>query len=537
MVVVVAAGFVSCSDDIEMTTLLGFNGMEPREIAASSSEVIMDGYDEEAEAVTFTWGGYQLSASNPEYGVPDKAITMFLEMSKTPDFARYDSVQVEGYKKTFKQKELNLILIRLDYEPWVTAPLYVRVRYVLAENIPYQYSNTIQVLAAPYGIHFNRMDLLASDKQRVIGTIYSPTENGIYQGFVAGTSDWMNFYLRSRDNTIYGCVPDNAYNMTSDEDNMWNFWLQNVADCYFVTANVNTMTWGTERINKMQLTSNSGKSYEMKYDRRTNSYTAVVTTTAVETFTARTTSTTRYDIEFKDGTEGNGFTFADIVTISDAGTWLVTLSMDGEQPTATYAESSEQPQETYPNVLLMVNQDNWNVVKCRMFAPKDDGVCMGFYRTVEGWENFLLATEDKAVIWGSMPGSQYVLDSSSDHWNLWGDEKVGLYLYTANLAESTWNQRYINRLVVRGTINGDFVDLVYDMATKTWQADITVTDPNGWGVKILLDDNWDDVLVRQSDGKLGYNNGGDIMLPAPGNYTLKVNLYDFENMTYEFIAK
>ena len=535
---IAAALLTACSSDVERATLLGYDSAEDRGISVSKTDVVMDGNNEEAPCVTFTWQGYDLTVSNPAYKLAADNITTFIEFAKTSDFAPADTaLQVVANEKTFTNGELNLILTKNGYAQKQQAPLYVRVRYVLGENKAPKYSKPIQITVTPYGIMMNRMDLLAGDKQRIVGSLYSPTENGIYQGFVAGTSDWMNFYLRSRDNTIYGCVPDNAYNMTSDEDNMWNFWLQNVADCYYVTANVNTMTWGTERINKMQLTSKNGKSYDMKYDRRTNCYTAVVTTTGVETFSASATNTTRYDIEHKDGAEGDGFNFTDIVTISGAGTWLVTLLMDGEQPTATYAESSEQPQESYPDVLLMVNKDNWDDVKCRMFAPKSDGVCLGFYLTVEGWENFLLATEDKATIWGSMPGSQYVLDSSSDHWNLWGDEKVGLCLYTANLAESTWSQRYIDRLVVRGTIDGDYVDLAYDEATKTWQADITVSQADGWGVQILLDDSWDDVLKKQSDGKLSYKDGGDIKLPAPGSYTLKVNLYDFENMTYEFIAK
>ena len=528
---------VSCSSDIEQATLLGYDSAEERGISVSKTDVVLDGYNEDAPCVTFTWQGYDLSVSNPDYKVAKNNITTFIEFAKNADFAPADTaLQVEVNEKTFTNSELNLILSKNGYAKRVQAPLYLRMRYVVGENKAPKYSKPMQIMVTPYGILMDRMDVLTTDKKKVVATLYSPTENGIYQGFVAATGDWMNFYLRERDNTIYGCVPENAYNMTSDEDNMWNFWLQNVADCYRVTADVNTRTWSSERLNKVQLISAAGKATDMKFNRKENTYTAIVTTTGAETFSAKAT-TTRYDIEHKDGADGEGISLPGIVSIASAGTWLVTLDMSGEQPSAAYVESDEKPQETYPDVLLMINNDDWNDVKCRMFAPKNDGICQGFYRTVKGWENFLLATEDKSTIWGSLPGSQYVLDSSSEHWNLWGDEKVGLCLYTANLAESSWSQRYIDRLVVRGTIDGDFADLAYDEVTKTWQADITVSQADGWGVKILLDDNWDDVLVKKADGKLGYNDGGDIKLPAPGQYRLVVNLFDMQNLTYEFTAK
>lgn len=337
---------VSCSSDIEQPTLLGYDSAEDRGISVSKSDVVMDGNNEEAPCVTFTWQGYDLTVSNSDYKVPANNITTFIEFAKNGDFAPADTaLQVEANEKTFTNGELNLILTKNAYAKRQQAPLYVRMRYVLGENKAPTYSKPMQITVTPYGIMMNRMDVLATDKKRVVGTLYSPTENGIYQGFVAATGDWMNFYLRERDNTIYGCVPDNAYNMTTDEDNMWNFWLQNVADCYRVTADVNTRTWGSERLSKMQLVSASGKARDMKFNRKENTYTAVVTTAGAETFSAQAT-TTRYDIDHKDGADGEAISLPGIVTIASAGTWLVTLDMNGEQPTATYVVSDEEPQET-----------------------------------------------------------------------------------------------------------------------------------------------------------------------------------------------
>ena len=534
-----AAGLTACMNDIEMPFLQGFDGAETRSLTASVNDMVLDGYNEDGTAVTFTWGNYDLSVSTPDYQVPDQSITSYLEFAKTADFAPVDTaMQVKGNTRAFSNSEMNLILSRLGYVRKVQAPLYARVRYVIGENKAPQFSQVLSMTAMPYGILFNQMDVLATDKTRIVGTLYSPMENGIYQGFVAATGDWMNFYLRERDNTIWGCIPDQPYNMGNDEDNMWNFWLQNVADCYRVTANVNTRTWGSERVLTMQIVSASGKARPMQFDRKENAYKTIVTTSGAETFSAEAT-TFKYDINNKDGIDGDGISMPNILTITETGTWLVTLSMNGEQPSATYLESEEEEQETYDPVLLMIDNDDWNNVKCRFFSSKADGNYLGFYRTTKGWENFLLATEGRETIWGSLPGSQFVLDSSSDHWNLWGDEAIGLYLYSASLPESSWSQRFINKLTVAGSFNnGNTEDtpMIYDEQNKVWYADLDIAEV-GWGMQILVDGNWGEPFKTSSEGVLSYLDGDNIMPPGTGKYRLTINLFDMQHLTYEFRAK
>ena len=212
---VMAGSFASCSTDIEMPKLQGFDNLDPRELIASTNEVVMEGVNESNEAVTLTWGDYQLSVDNPSYAVPDGSVKNYLEMSPTSDFSLIEFVSVEGLTKTFTEKELNPILIRLGYQPWQKAPLHIRVRYVVAENVAYQYSMPIEINVSPYGLRMNRMDVLATDKTTVLAALYSLSENGIYTGYVAA-SGWMNFYLQERDNTIWGSQPGSAFTMSKD---------------------------------------------------------------------------------------------------------------------------------------------------------------------------------------------------------------------------------------------------------------------------------------------------------------------------------
>ena len=533
----VVAGLLACTKDIEQPRLEGFDGASQRALSASKTDVVLDGYNEDAGALTLSWENYDLSVSNPEYSVPKENISSYIELSKTALFAPADtSLLVKGFEKTFTNKELNLIVSKLGYAKKVKASIYVRIRYVIGENIDPQYSTPLELMVTPYGIILDRMDVLATDKQKVVGKLYSPTENGIYEGYVAATGDWMNFYLQDKEENIWGCVPDNAYNMTSDQDNMWNFWLQSMAGCWRVTADVNTLTWGSAQITSMKLTGTSGKSREMKFDRKANTWTAVVSTDGAESFKAEAANK-QYSIDNKDGVDASPIVFDNLLTVNGAGNWTITLDMNGQTPSASYAKSEEGEQASYPDALIMINNDDWNVVNCRLYSTSHDGTYLGFYRTVKGWENFWLATEGKETIWGCAPGAQFTLDSSDQHWNLWGDEYVGLKRYWVSLADETWSETNIQKISVAGSIDGGNMEMSYDAASKTWNADIKVSDPDGWGVKILLNDDWGDVFVRKEDGVLGYNDGGDIKLPGTGAYRLSISLFDMEHLTYEFIAK
>lgn len=62
---VMAGGLISCETDIETPKLEGFYGLESKTLTASTNEVVMEGLDEEKEAIMFSWGSYQLTVDNP----------------------------------------------------------------------------------------------------------------------------------------------------------------------------------------------------------------------------------------------------------------------------------------------------------------------------------------------------------------------------------------------------------------------------------------------------------------------------------------
>ena len=554
----------SCSTDIDQLVLQGFDNVEPRELTAQgATTIVLDKNNEEGTALTLQWGEYSLSVSDDSYGVPDESIDCFVELSPTQDFAVVDTALLAKddnvsftQKKSFTNDELNRILSKKGYTRDAAADIYTRIRFDLGANKAPGYSNVLKLNITPYGIIFDRMELYSRDditdagKRKSLGMmLYSPDETGIYQGYISGT-DWMNFFAMERDQTIWGTVPGSAFSIIKLTDDVevgntiYNFWLPSQAGCYRVTVDVNEQTWTSEEISSMKVVSSSGKQKPMTFDKNTNSWSGVIATkTAGETISFKA-SAWKKTADNEEG-ESTEITHDNLLTIGEVGTWLVTIDLNGATPTARY-EATDQGEEADPEPdpepeyasILMVPTSDWNTTLCRLFSPDNNGQYTGYYITTSGWENTLFKSEDGATIYGSKPNEQFTLYTADDRWSLWVDEQVGLYVYTADLNAMTWGYKYISKLTVAGSIAEGEVDMTYDQTTRTYYADVTVNNPAGWGVKIKVNDSWDDVLVKKADGMLGYKDGGDITLPAAGHYRMTIKLFDLARpASYEFIAK
>jgi hypothetical protein len=342
----------------------------------------------------------------------------------------------------------------------------------------------------------------------------------------------MNFYLQERDNTIWGSLPGSAFKLSKDEVTFYNCWFPGDAGSYYVTADTNAEEWSAEYLSILTLTSASGADTEMKFKQSTNSWSANVTTTGAETFSAKAT-TKKYSIESEGGLDGTPIDFGQILSISEAGNWIVTINMSGESPTATY-EVDETPVATYDPYLEMINIDDWSDVKCRLFSSATDGTYMGFYYA-GGWENFKFATVGRETIYGSKANSLYELDTTNEAWNIYMETEAETFnLYSVNLPENSWSYKTISSLTVFGDHNLKSV-LTYDKGTKVWTAELDIQEV-GWGMQILIDEDWDNHFKSKGDGVLGYLEGNNIVPPGPGKYLLTVNLYDMGNLTYTFTA-
>ena len=529
-------GMISCNDDKEMLTVSGFQNGDAATLVASQSAITLSGETPTVSALTLTWGDYDLSLSSDAYQLPDGMIDKYIELATQSSFEGAESSLSTVNTRSYTHVELNNLTKKLGMEAWKDAPLYIRIKYVLGNNIAPQYSNVASVSITPYGIRMNSMDVLSADQERVTANLYSPTENGIYQGFI-GASGWMNAYFRENDGTTWGNdgIVGTPFKLSNDVATHWNIWYPGVAGCYLTTVDTHTQQWSATLLTNLVVTV-EGEQIEMKYSVPRNTWTGSFQTKGAASLTTGKAETKSYSIATDTNDDNAVAGLLDVAfsaSVSKAGSYILTLEMGGEEVVATL-EEGEIEESNYQNYLDMVNPDNWDDVKCRLYSPEENYIYQGFYYAT-GWENFKFATEDRETIYGSIAESLYQLDSTGSAWNIWMDTSDnGFYLYTANLSDGIWSYQEITSRAVSGDFNGWSItsDLMeYDVEQKVWKATLDISYIE-WGMNIVINEDWEMMLTKKNDGVLHYGKGNNIVPTETGLYLLTINMWDMNNITY-----
>lgn len=177
----------------------------------------------------------------------------------------------------------------------------------------------------------------------------------------------------------------------------------------------------------------------------------------------------------------------------------------------------------------------------KLCSRLENGIYDGFVQ-VNINHNFLLtneASEDAGTIYGSYPvdGNQYLLYKGTDRWNCWTSK--GGYLYIkADVNELTWSETAVTSLTVSGDFNGWSVDatpMTYDAENKIWTATVTTTEPEQWGIKILINKSWtwffggSDI---EGECNLYTSDAGGFAYDKVGTYKLILDLSDPKSFKY-----
>lgn len=192
------------------------------------------------------------------------------------------------------------------------------------------------------------------------------------------------------------------------------------------------------------------------------------------------------------------------------------------------------------NYLYMANED-FSAFPWRLASRAEDGVYDGFVQ-VDQWYNFYLASEaseDAATIYGSYPvdGNQYVLYTGDDRWNCWTNNGGYLYL-KADVNNLSWSETVVRSLSVTGDFNGWSTSanpMVYDREQRIWTATITTTEPEEWGMKVLINESWSWFFgVSDTEGVCGlYTSDADgFAFEQVGTYRLILDLSDPQTFRY-----
>ncbi len=261
----------ACDSDIEPVYVNPADGIE---LGGASDPIILRADRPEALAMTLYWSGDgRLTLSEPQLQAPVDAAVETIQLSADADFTSPLDISVEKgvRQRQFLTDELNALLGRLDFPAEQATPLYIRIRSVLAANMPVTYSDVLRVSVQTYRIHLDLATVLDKDRNETAMRLYSPGEDGIYSGFM-GVNGWTNWWLREANNVLWGNLGEDGKTFyASSDDSHWNFWFPDPAGCYYTTVNTVEGWWSALHIDN--ITVGGDLSGEMTFNIKANQWT------------------------------------------------------------------------------------------------------------------------------------------------------------------------------------------------------------------------------------------------------------------------
>lgn len=554
--------FYSCNTDGDLITVKGGDDLT---LDGTTSDIYLNKDDLNALALSLYWNDNGvLSTSDDRVAAPKNAIVNTIQLSAAEDFESTVDFTMESgvYSYQFTHGDLNSAVGRLGFEGGVAAPLYIRIKGTLANNIDPQYSNVLKVNVTPYTIDMTKGYILSSSKEDTGNILASPTSNGVYTGFM-GASTWYNWYLQEGDGTIWGNEGENwtPFQMSSSVSTVayGNFWFPGVEGCYYTIVDTKTNQWSAQLI--PSLTVSGGINGTMTYSRKTNKWSlefngtqgsaTVLISGDGKQYNVSTGTDDDSAIDTKVGFGGSAdaLTFgttASAVTVNIPASGTCTLVLDLSNPFQWTLEVSAGVQEeeqavnqhlyvsgiddgisgswTFDNYLTLYNEDSMSYGGV---ANVNSLWGYRFYVDVDNWGDYYGMVDGGNAYEGSLA---YQLDS-----NVTAPE-AGLYVLDVSLKSLYYKLFAINSVSYTG-LNDDWSVTAMN-ATSTpgvYEATVTKSANTPWGVKILINESWDLYFGGGSGTLRLYQDGfdGDNDL-ANGTYTLTVDLI---KGTYSYTSK
>lgn len=539
---------VSCSNDMDK---LFTSGSDEILLNGDEGAILLSADALDALVLTLYWNDNgHLSLSDPLVDAPDNTTQNTIEMSATSDFAIRHEIAVGSgvYEHQFICRDLNGILTKLGYAPGESAPMYVRIKGQLANNIAPKYSEVLTLSVIPYFIDTTVGFYLNSSKEDTGRTLYSPADNHVYHGFV-GAGAWENWWLKEGDGTLWGNDGDAGTPfMISSKDNAWNFWYPGISGCYYTIVDVPGNEWSSLLITSLSVSGDIQG--EMAYERKLNQWTMHVNagsgakiiringTGKQYNIATGTDDGAAIDTQVAFGGNTDGLTFttgasAEAISITLSGECDLILDLNNPQAWTLTAGTAEAPAEGPAELLWVVGHNDgitggWNFDSWLRLYDEDNASYGGvldvnslwgfrFYKEKDGWD----------VCWGMEAGGtgyEGTLVPNTDT-NISSPE-AGLYVAEVSIGKLYYKLYKINKVSYTG-LNDDW-NMTPMEETETpgiYTATVTKYAETPWGVKILINDSWDLFFGGGSGYLRLYHDGfdGDNDLEN-GTYTLTVNL-------------
>lgn len=529
------------------------DGPDRAEISGVASDIVLDKDHLQSLALTIYWNeNGRISLSDPLVAAPEGAASNTVQFSTDPEFATVvdDNVESGVYYRQYTCEALNNLVGRLGLEGGVKGTVYIRIKTVLGANIDPKYSDVQTVSVTPYFIDMSMGFVLDASQNDTGRTLWSPASDGIYSGFI-GAGSWENWWLREGNNTVWGNdgVTGTAFVMGNNTTGLdvWNFWYPSPSGCYYTVVNTRTNEWSALYIG--ELTLGGDLSGAMTYDRKANKWTytfdatpGTISVTLSGTGKQYNTATATDDAAAADtpvgfgGTAGN-LTFgnaAQPVSVEVGAAGETTLTLDLSDPrgwTLTAGAGSAGPVETVPPMIYLSGvQPEWDFSNYLKLYNEDNRTYGGalqvnsewgyrIYTEAEAWDNYWTMVDGGTAFSGQLV--------NNGEGNIAAPEP-GFYLFDVNMGELTYKLTPITKVSYTG-LNDDWslTEMTATDVPGVYTATFEKTANTPWGVKIVLNDNWN--LFFGGNGTPGelvlYRDGfeGDNEL-ANGTHTLTVDL-------------
>jgi len=557
---IIAFCMTSCDSDIDPVYVQPSDDIS---LAGATGEIILSPNNPQALAMTIYWSGDgQLSLNDNHLQAPVNTAEETIQLSKDEQFSTTIDLSVEkGVRsRQFLCEELNSLLGRLGYTAEEKAPLYIRIRSVLAANIAPAYSSTIKVMVQSYRIHLILGTVLDKDWNETSMRLASPEENGIYQGFM-GVNGWTNWWFREANNVVWGNTGQDGYTFyASSDDDHWNFWFPNPAGCYYTTVNTVEGWWSALHIDNMSVSGDLNG--EMVYNQKANQWTLPVKLTAASTVNIKINGQgSLYNRETTDmgpaiqqsvafSGESQNLSFGEtgetIAVNIPAGE--TTLILDLSNPLELSITAGEAaPEPATEEHLYFSGVVDWNGFDDYLTLYDENSICYGGAHWIDSeWGYRAYPQQDWGIAYKGADGSSalngnLVLAESGNDGNIPAPEK-GLYVMDFNMKELTYVLTKIETVTFTG-LNDDWSEHSMVQSAdnpEIFTAEFVKQKETPWGVKVLINNNWSlffgggngTLRLGHSDATTGFD--GDNELTVGETYILTI---DFGKQTYSYSLK
>lgn len=485
------SGFTSCEDDLEHYTVSDLTPATDFALSEASVQIDEDNLSETVLNLLYTENS--LTVTNGEVGTNLGGGYIEVQASADESFSSFQTFSGSNLK-SLKGDAINAAASAVGLKPNTQGVMYLRLASSLGKNSEeVLYSNVVKLNVTPLEIDSHWAYIYDADGAKTAQYLYSPENDGKYQGFINATA-WLNFSVHTQDDVVYGTSEATGWTFMSYMAGGDHFWLTAKAGCYYFTMDtkntskladaylITSLTCGGD-INNASMVYDAAKSAWYAYIVVPKDNSNVTISGTAEHYQSSQAdadeivnvgfSGTQNAVKFSLGEEGTG------VTVAEKGTYKITLKLGLNSKYKFTLEPAEVT--VYPDKVTLSGNE--------LVTEILDGAATGVYK---GFVNLKAGAQD------------IVVSDAKDYGVKLEVKKDGWYMVNVDLAKKRAEAvLYGNTLTISGSFTGELT--VQDGKYKgfltsqhTESYDFFVEDENGQ--KYATYKGWDQFTFGVSEG-------------------------------------